>query len=162
MNALSDSVTKTIAAGAGHREILYVVIHTAGAPKGVDQSAASIRAYHMQHNGWRDIGYNFVVRKDGLVETGRSLAVTPAHASGFNTRSLGICFTGNGDLSDFTLAQYDSGLELVEALQGRFSVPTRCVIGHREVTQFGAPNPGKTCPGLKVDMADFRARLGGA
>jgi N-acetylmuramoyl-L-alanine amidase len=145
------------------RRITHIVIHTAGAPKGVDQSAAAIRAYHMhpqpRGRGWRDIGYHFVVRKDGLVELGRPVSHPGAHVEGFNAETIGICFTGHGDLSDFTLAQYERGLQLVRDLQAKHGVPTANVLGHRETTQAGAPPSGKTCPGSKVDMDAFRKRL---
>lgn len=158
--SLPENVLKNIAAGAGQRKIDFLVIHTAGAPGGVDQSAANIRAYHTSptHPGgpWLDIGYNFVARKSGLVELGRPLAQVPAQAKGFNQHALGICFTGNGDLSNFTLAQYDAARLLVPALMARFGVPVAHVIGHREVSRFGGPPPGKTCPGKLIDMAAFR------
>lgn len=154
-----DAVLRAIRAAAGTRRFDYLVIHTAGAPDGRDQNAAAIRRYHVQHNGWRDIGYNFVVRKDGTVELGRPLAEIPAHVAGFNDFSIGVCFTGNGDLSDFTLAQYDSGVALVRLLQTNFCIPTEHVLGHRETVRAGAPPTPKTCPGKLVDMDRFRARL---
>lgn len=145
------------------RTIKYLVIHTAGAPKGVDQSAAAIRAYHKapkpRGRGFRDIGYHYVIRKDGLVELGRPASQPGAHVEGFNAESLGVCFTGNGDLSDFTLAQYDRGLQLVRDLMAKYGVPVERVLGHRETTSAGAPPSGKTCPGSKVDMDAFRKRL---
>jgi len=161
---LPPEVTKAIDAGAGARRIHFIGIHTAGTPGGdIDVSATAIRAFHMapkpKGNGWLDIGYNFVVRKSGLVELGRPLARFPAHIEGFNTESIGVCFSGNGDLADFSPAQYLFGLDLVRELCERFGVEHAHVIGHREAPSFGAPWTSKTCPGRLVDMAEFRARL---
>lgn len=157
---MTAGVLRAIRAAAGTRPLAWVVVHTAGAPNGRDQSAAAIRRYHMMSNGWKDIGYHFVVRKDGTVELGRPLAQPGAHVAGFNDASIGISFTGNGDLADFTLAQYDAGLALVRLLQTNFCIPCERVIGHREAAAAGdAPATSKTCPGARVDMDRFRARL---
>jgi hypothetical protein len=155
---------RAIAAGAGTRAIDFIGIHTAGTPGGdLDVSAAAMRAFHMAPppagRGWRDLGYNFVVRKSGLVELGRPLAEVPAHIEGFNPHSIGVCFSGNGDVADFNAAQYLSGFDLVSALLDRFGVAIDHVIGHREAPAFGAAPTAKTCPGTKVDMHAFRARL---
>jgi N-acetylmuramoyl-L-alanine amidase len=161
---LPESVTQAIAAGAGSRRIQFIGIHTAGTPGGdLDVSAAAIRAFHTapkpKGNGWLDIGYNFVVRKSGLVELGRPLARVPAHIEGFNTESIGVCFSGNGDVADFNPAQRAAGLALLAALCTQFTVPVDHVIGHREAPAFGAAPTKKTCPGTKVDMTLFRAAL---
>lgn len=160
---LSTAVVQAIDRGAGARRIGFVVIHTCGDGRNRDASAAAIRAYHMapkpRGRGWSDIGYNFWIRMSGLVEMGRPLARVPAHATGFNVNSYGIGLAGDGDLSDFTLAQYDALFEMCWALQARESIPFDHFIGHREVQRFGAPNPRKTCPGMKVDLDRFRAML---
>jgi hypothetical protein len=79
-----------------------VVHHTAGAqPSTPAQSAAIVRAiqrYHVQGNGWNDIGYNFLVDRFGQVFEGRaggiSRNVVGAHAQGFNTGSVGVAVLG--------------------------------------------------------------------
>ena len=79
-----------------------VVHHTAGAqPSTPAQSAAIVRAiqrYHVQGNGWNDIGYNFLVDRFGQVFEGRAGGiarnVVGAHAQGFNTGSVGVAVLG--------------------------------------------------------------------
>lgn len=161
---LGAHVLKAIAAGAGTRRIKFVGVHTAGTPGGdLDVSATAMREFHVapppQGRGWLDIGYNFVVRKSGLVELGRPLARVPAHIEGLNVESIGVCFSGNGDIADFSGEQYSAGIALVLALRDRFGFPLEHVIGHREAPAFGANPTGKTCPGRCVDMRAFRARL---
>ena len=79
-----------------------VVHHTAGSNSyTAAQSAAIVRGieiYHVQGNGWNDIGYNFLVDKYGQVFEGRyggvDRNVVGAHAEGFNTGSTGIAVLG--------------------------------------------------------------------
>ncbi|MBV6702431.1 peptidoglycan recognition protein [Kitasatospora aureofaciens] len=57
-----------------------------------------IYQYHVQSNGWRDIGYNFLVDRCGTVYEGRAGGVDQpvhgAHTLGFNTDSSGIAAIG--------------------------------------------------------------------
>ena len=79
-----------------------VVHHTAGANTYTrEQSAAIVRGietYHVQGNGWNDLGYNFLVDKYGQVFEGRyggiERNVVGAHAEGFNSGSVGVAVLG--------------------------------------------------------------------
>jgi hypothetical protein len=79
------------------------VHHTAGSNSyTASQSAGIVRAiylYHVQGNGWNDIGYNFLVDKYGQIFEGRyggmTRAVIGAHAMGFNVGSAGVAVIGN-------------------------------------------------------------------
>jgi hypothetical protein len=81
---------------------LAIVHHTAGSNSYTKaQSASIVRAielYHVQGNGWNDIGYNFLVDKYGQIFEGRYGGITKpvvgAHAQGFNTGSIGISVIG--------------------------------------------------------------------
>ncbi|MEU6549725.1 N-acetylmuramoyl-L-alanine amidase [Streptomyces sp. NPDC046915] len=57
-----------------------------------------IYAYHVQVNGWKDIGYNFLVDKCGTIFEGRKggvdLPVLGAHTYGWNRESTGIAVLG--------------------------------------------------------------------
>ncbi|MGZ8715641.1 MAG: N-acetylmuramoyl-L-alanine amidase [Gaiellaceae bacterium] len=80
-----------------------VVHHTAGSNNyTAAQSAAIVRGielYHVQGNGWDDIGYNFLVDKYGQVFEGRfggvEKAVVGAHSLGFNNGSVGVAVLGD-------------------------------------------------------------------
>lgn len=58
------------------------------------QQMRNIQSLHIDNNRWADIGYNFCVGGDGQVYEGRGWNRQGAHASGFNDRSVGICFIG--------------------------------------------------------------------
>ncbi|GAA3478326.1 hypothetical protein GCM10018966_028560 [Streptomyces yanii] len=78
------------------------VHHTAGTNDySCADSAAIVRsvyAYHVQSNGWKDIGYNFLVDKCGKIFEGRKggldRPVLGAHTYGFNRESTGISVLG--------------------------------------------------------------------
>ncbi|HEU4355073.1 MAG TPA: N-acetylmuramoyl-L-alanine amidase [Actinomycetota bacterium] len=79
-----------------------IVHHTAGLNDYTRaQAPAVVRAielYHVQGNGWNDIGYNFLVDRFGTIYEGRyggiDRNVIGAHALGFNTGSVGIALLG--------------------------------------------------------------------
>ncbi|WP_101897116.1 peptidoglycan recognition protein family protein [Embleya scabrispora] len=58
----------------------------------------SIYRYHVQTNGWADVGYNFLVDQCGTVFEGRAGGVDKpvlgAHTLGFNTDSMGVAAMG--------------------------------------------------------------------
>jgi len=58
----------------------------------------SIYAYHVESNGWCDIGYNFLVDRFGRIWEGRYGGMTKpvigAHTGGFNTDSFGVALIG--------------------------------------------------------------------
>ena len=79
-----------------------IVHHTAGRTDYSRSEAAAIvkgiQLYHVQGNGWNDIGYNFLVDRFGTVFEGRfggiDRSVVGAHAQGFNTGSVGVALLG--------------------------------------------------------------------
>jgi hypothetical protein len=98
-----------------------VVHHTAGTNSYTRaQSAAIVRGiqlYHVQGNGWHDLGYNFLVDKYGQVFEGRyggiDKPVVGAHAEGFNTGSVGVAVLGNYGGLGITQAAADALVKLV-------------------------------------------------
>src|SRR5204862_3932955 len=79
-----------------------VVHHTAGSNNySAAESAAIVRGielYHVEGNGWDDIGYNFLVDKYGQIFEGRyggvGRPVIGAHSLGFNRGSVGVSVLG--------------------------------------------------------------------
>jgi len=92
------------------------VHHTAGTNDYTRlQSPAIVRAielYHVQGNGWNDIGYNALVDRFGTVYEGRyggiDRNVVGAHAKGFNTGSFGIAVMGDFRTVDPPAAAVDA------------------------------------------------------
>ena len=85
------------------REVRFAIVHHTAGTNDYTRSEApaivrGIQLYHVQGNGWNDIGYNFLVDRFGTVYEGRfggvDRNVVGAHAQGFNTGSVGIAVLG--------------------------------------------------------------------
>jgi hypothetical protein len=84
-------------------EVRFAIVHHTAGRNDYTRSEApavvrGIQLYHVQGNGWNDIGYNFLVDRFGTVYEGRfggvDRNVVGAHALGFNTGSVGIALLG--------------------------------------------------------------------
>ena len=126
------------------RKITEIILHCSATPEGKDFKAADIRRWHVQGNGWKDIGYNYVIDLDGTIENGRPLWMNGAHTVGHNANSIGICYIGgldsDGKPKDTrTYEQKESMYLLVYQLLNQFGLSIKDVYGHRD---FAA----KSCP----------------
>ena len=151
-----------------HR-IDYIVVHHSLTKDGAVVDAAAIRKYHMQVNGWSDIGYHFLVEKvndEFKIVEGRSLLKPGAHCKdgGFNHKSIGVCVVGNWDNEAPPAPQWNLACRLVYKLAQTFYVPFNRIIGHREAQALsGVPEwMRKSCPGKAFDMTKFRQDVGGS
>lgn len=109
---------------------------------------AEIRRWHVQENGWSDIGYHYVIDRDGNVLTGRPLNVIGAGIAGFNNGVIHVCLIGGDGSSErdkfsdhFTSAQLISLTSLASDIRSRTQI--KQVVGHN---QYAA----KACPGFNV------------
>ncbi len=123
------------------RKINKIIIHQADTPKSMDIGVEEIRKWHVEGNGWKDIGYHLVIRRNGLVEQGRPFEIAGAHAKGHNFDSIGICLVGGKPEFNFTREQLRSLSVHVDNLCARFKVAE--VGGHRD---YGST----LCPGFDV------------
>lgn len=142
------------------RYINKVVVHCAATRKGRDDhiDAAEIRRWHVEENKWRDIGYHFVIKRDGTVEYGRNLNVAGAHVAGHNANTIGICLIGGYDKSGKTNLPIDKlyTKQQIKSLKGvlqflSVKVPGVGIVGHRDF-----PGVAKACPGFVVSSFDWR------
>jgi len=74
-----------------------IVHHTAGTNTSSDWAAVvrSIWNFHVNTNGWADIGYNFLIDTDGIIYQGRADDTQGAHFSGQNSGTSGMSLMGN-------------------------------------------------------------------
>jgi len=126
------------------REIDLIVVHCSATPPEMDIGADLIRKWHVEENGWSDIGYHKVVKRDGTIEDGRPASKTGAHAKGFNARSLGICLVGGigrGGKAEnnFTPEQFAAARKQIDKWRTKYGHPL--VIGHGAL-----PDVSKACP----------------
>ncbi|MFN8996759.1 MAG: N-acetylmuramoyl-L-alanine amidase [Pseudomonadota bacterium] len=127
------------------RLITKVIIHCAATKPSMDIGASEIKKWHLDR-GWKDIGYHYVIRRNGDIENGIAVALAGSHTKGHNANSIGICLVGGindkGEPeSNFTKAQWATLERLVRVLKVDF--PHATVHGHRE---FAA----KACPSFDV------------
>jgi len=134
-----------------------IVLHTV-AVRG-EATVEAVRDYHVRVNGWRDIGYHWLVQRDGDVFQGRAEAEAGAHTSGAND-TVGVVFAGDGDSQPWTQAQWRTGLRLLAEVCRRYGFSAEDVCGHREApARLRAAPTAKTCPGRLVDLDEVRAEL---
>jgi len=119
------------------REIDRIIVHCAYTPADMDIGVAEIERWH-KDRGWNQVGYHYVIRRDGTVERGRDEGVQGAHVRGHNHDSIGVCLVGGKPEFNFTWAQLTALRNLVYELQDRH--PNITIHGHNE---FDA---SKTCP----------------
>lgn len=118
------------------RNLNMVVVHCSATKEGKDYSVDTIRGWH-KARGFRDIGYHIVVGLDGEVRKGRPIEQSGAHAKGYNSYSVGVCYIGgldsNGKPNDTrTVAQIHSLKAVIgtlKALYGNLDVK-----GHRDLS----------------------------
>ena len=75
------------------RIINEIIVHCSATPEGKDYSVADIRKWHKQQ-GWSDIGYHYVVYRDGTIRDGRDVNISGAHCVNHNSHSIGVCYIG--------------------------------------------------------------------
>lgn len=126
----------------------FITVHCSATPSEQDVHVADIRRWHKKR-GWRDVGYHFVIRRNGDVELGRPLSQTGAHVKGHNKGNIGVCMVGgcNSELQpedNFTLAQRKALFGLVAALQEQFLISDENVKGHKD---WGV---NKACPVVRL------------
>jgi N-acetylmuramoyl-L-alanine amidase len=103
-------------------------------------NAEAINSWHKER-GFNEIGYHFVIRRDGQIEMGRMPSIKGAHckAGGNNTGSIGTCLIGK---EHFEEVQFESLRKLHAELKEWF--PQISAHPHNEF------DDRKTCPNFDV------------
>lgn len=98
------------------------------------------------HNGWKGIGYHFLITKDGTIYRGRPENAVGAHTKKNNYDSFGICLEGNFQIDDITSEQEDSLIKLCGMLMDKYSIST--ILKHSDVYNTA-------CPGHKLNFNEI-------
>lgn len=99
VEAVSPTTTKniiqhgSISLKKSKRRIDYIVVHCTATPEGQDKTVEEIRREH-KAQGWSDIGYHYVVYRDGTVHLGRDVDFSGSHVAGYNSYSIGVVYVG--------------------------------------------------------------------
>ena len=142
--------------------IKWVTIHHDGLDSpmtetSMDASAARIEWIRCGHRGrgFSDIGYHYVIDRDGRVWEGRSLRWQGAHVSKHNEQNIGILVMGNFDIQRPSQQQLDGMQKWVSTLLKRYRLEDGRVRTHGEW-----PGAKTACPGkhLQAAVANIRRK----
>lgn len=129
------------------RNINEIIVHCSATAEGKDFTTAQIKQWHLAR-GFSDIGYHWVIYRDGSIHPGRNESKIGAHCTGHNSYSIGVCYIG-GCASDGrtpkdtrTEAQRASLLKLLKELKLRY--PKAKIYPHYK---FAA----KACPSFNAE-----------
>lgn len=125
------------------RNIKELIVHCSATPEGKDFTVSQIREWHLQR-GFSDIGYHYVIYRDGSIHIGRDESVIGAHCTGHNTNSIGVCYIG-GVATDGktpkdtrTAEQKQSLVKLLKELKIKY--PQASIHGHRDFSSKACPS----------------------
>lgn len=125
------------------RHIKEIIVHCSATAEGKDFTIADIKKWHLAR-GFSDIGYHYVIYRDGTVHKGRDEAVSGAHCTGHNTISIGVCYIG-GCASDGktpkdtrTEKQKVSLLSLLRELKRKY--PKASIHSHKDYANKACPS----------------------
>jgi N-acetylmuramoyl-L-alanine amidase len=128
-------------------DIKYIVVHCSATPPNQDIGVPELDRMH-RDRGFAEIGYHFVIRRDGAIEGGRDIHKRGAHVENYNHCSIGICMVGGVDSklrsqNNFTPEQFNSLATLLYGMRDQY--PDAVIQGHRDF-----PNVAKDCPCFNV------------
>lgn len=129
------------------RIIDKIVIHCSATKPSQDFGYQHIYKMHI-NRGFSDIGYHYIIKRDGELQPGRDENKPGAHVAGHNLNSIGICLIGGVNEkmkaeNNFTEAQWATLEPLVANLLTNH--PHAEVLGHRDF-----PGVKKDCPCFDV------------
>lgn len=109
-----------------------------------------MKNYHIDTNGWSDIGQHISLFPDGVIITGRLFNISPASIKGWNTGAFAIEIIGNFDKGHDILKgkQKENVLILIKYFIEKYGQGS--IKFHRE-----GPGVFKTCPGTSLDKNEL-------
>lgn len=119
------------------------------------QRLESIRRFHREDRGWGDIGYHYVIDRDGRIWEGRSIRYQGAHVGNHNEQNIGVLLLGHFDQQSPSDRQVAAMQQHVSWLMRRYNVPISRVTTHREWDTARTVCPGHT---LQAHMDRIRRR----
>ena len=116
-------------------DVKYIVVHCSATRPSQDIDVKTIDAWHKER-GFDKIGYHYVIKRNGNVETGRDEQTQGAHALGYNHNSLGVCLVGGANQDDHTKAenkftndQWNSVDNQIEQIEAKYT-GVRMIVQH--------------------------------
>lgn len=135
--------------GHNSRKITEIILHCSATPEGKDFTIADIKKWHLAR-GFSDVGYHYVIYRNGTIVPGRAENIVGAHCTGRNSNSIGICYIGglakDGKTAKDTRtdAQKKALVTLVKQLMLKYGITEKYVFGHYQFAN-------KACPSFKIE-----------
>ena len=130
------------------KETNTIVVHCSATRPEQQVTFETIKRWHRNERAFIDIGYHWVIERDGTVKQGRPIDDWGAHVRGRNHESVGICLIGglnseNAGEDNFTKLQKRMLKFLVGGCLQLW--PDAVVKGHYHL------DGGKECPCFDID-----------
>ena len=119
------------------RTIKYIVAHCTATPQ--NTTVESIKNYWKNNLKWKNVGYHYLIDKDGEVHQLSDESQPTNGVKGFNQVSIHVSYIGGQKVDDRTDLQKASMLGLMKHLRDKY--PNAIIQGHRDF-----PNVAKACP----------------
>jgi len=125
------------------RKINKIIVHCTATPENRFTSVDDIRKWH-KAQGWKDIGYHYVIYLDGTVHEGRPVEQIGSHCKGHNSNSIGIVYVGGIDAVKFkakdtrNTAQKAALLDMLKFLKNTYLAAE--IYGHRDFAAKACPS----------------------
>lgn len=134
------------------RKVNKIVVHCSASDIEAHDNIETIRKWHVDQNGWDDIGYHYFITKDGKIHNARDIETIPAAQKiydpisgkdkAYNTNSIAICLSGE---YLFTFKQFNSLQYLVNLINIEYNRILK-ILGHRDL------DSRKTCPNFDLNQ----------
>lgn len=134
-----------------------VMVHHSLTPDGKTVSWQAIRRYHVETQGWADIGYHAGVELvndhlEALLGRPEDQDAAACKESHMNTLAMHVCFVGNFDLEAPSDALLAFGMKyVIRPWLIRYNLTAEDIVGHRDFATY------KSCPGKMFDLARLKA-----
>ena len=128
------------------RDVSELIVHHADTYENMDTDVYDVDSWHKNpppgQTPFDQIGYHFIIRRDGRIQVGRDINIPGAHARGRNEHSVALSFIGGrkGHSNEkglirssdtFTDGQWDSFDKFIDVFLNAY--PNSNLLGHRDV-----------------------------
>lgn len=119
------------------REIKFIVVHCTAT--GQDAKVSSILRYWKERLGWKNVGYHYLIDKDGHIHQLANETQVTNGVRGYNSNSIHVSYIGGRLKDDRTDMQKAMMLGIIKHLRDKY--PSAIIQGHRDF-----PKVAKECP----------------
>lgn len=119
-----------------------IFVHCSATKPSMNWGVREIRQSHKER-GFLDVGYHYIIKRDGTVEAGRDEGAVGSHAKGYNHNSVGVCLVGGIDdkarpEANFTPAQMTALRSLLTELLAKY--PGSVLRAHHDIAPKACPS----------------------